>query len=438
MSEEAQPNVISEVALRNEIDGLTTFVMAGGKGERLHPLTRDRAKPAVVFGGIYRIMDFTLSNCVNSGIRRINVLTQYKSHSLARHLKLGWNILSSELMEFIDVIPAQQRYGEFWYRGTADAIYQNIYTIEREGSSRVLILSGDHIYKMDYLKMIHFHMERDSDVTIGVIEMPISESEHYGVLEVDSDRRVIGFEEKPKAAVPVPGRPDLIFASMGIYLFNKEVLVEELIAAQRSGDRHDFGKDIIPGLIRRKRLYAYPFVDENPGSRSYWRDVGTLDAFYGANMDLIAVEPQFNLYDEAWPIRTHQRQFPPAKTVLFDEYGDGPRRGEAFESLISSGCIISGGSVRRSILSPRVQVHSFARVEDSVLMDWVEVGRYAQIRSAIVDKHVEILPGVQIGLDAEKDRRRFHVTEGGIVVIPKGTIVGEDEVRSRWASAVES
>jgi glucose-1-phosphate adenylyltransferase len=427
---------IKNLTLRDELDSVATFVMAGGKGERLFPLTKDRAKPAVGFGGIYRIIDFTLSNCVNSGIRKIYVLTQYKSYSLARHIKLGWNMLPAELREYVEVVPAQQRYGEFWYRGTADAIYQNIYTIERENCERVLILAGDHIYKMDYLRMLQFHIENDSDVTLGVIEMPISESEHYGILEVDSEHRILEFEEKPQRGTPIPGKPDRVFASMGIYLFNRDTLFKELIEAQKSENRHDFGKDIIPAMINRKRLFAYPFEDKNPGGHSYWRDIGTLDAFFEANMDLIQVEPRFNLYDESWPIRTRQPQYPPAKTVLFEEYGYGARRGEVFESLISSGCIVSGGYVRRSILSPRVRVHSYARVENSVLMDYVEVGRYAKIRNAIVDKYAQIVDGTEVGYDLEKDRARFKVTRNGIVVIPKASIVGPDDVKERWPQSI--
>ncbi|MEW6439938.1 MAG: glucose-1-phosphate adenylyltransferase [bacterium] len=411
---------------------LSTFVMAGGKGERLYPLTRDRAKPAVPFGGIYRIIDFTLSNCINSGIRRINILTQYKSVSLARHIKMGWNIFNSELDEYIDVIPAQQRVGEYWYRGTADAIYQNFYTIEREDPEYVLILAGDHIYKMDYSKMLRFHIERKAEVTVGVVKMPRSQSTQLGVLDVDWDNRIVGFEEKPVEPRTIPGSPDKIYASMGIYIFNTATLFEELIPeAVEEGSRHDFGRDILPQAAGRRRLFAYPFVDENLTEPPYWRDIGTLEAYYEANLDLVAVTPHFNLYDKRWPVRTYQPQFPPVKMVFADE-GENARRGQALDSVISSGCIISGGKVSRSVLSAQVRINSFALVEESVLMESVNVGRYARIRRAIIDKYVDILPGTRIGYDLAEDRKRFFVTDSGIVVIPKGRIIGAQEDRPRW------
>lgn len=420
----------NQVALRRELGKLSTFVLAGGRGERLHPLTRDRAKPAVVFGGIYRIIDFTLSNCINSGIRRINVLTQYKSNSLARHIKLGWNIFPSELMEFIDVIPAQQRYGEFWYRGTADAIYQNIYTLERENSDHVLILAGDHIYRMDYLKMLEFHLERQADITIAAVEVPSCESEQLGVLEVDEGQRVLDFKEKPQQSPSIPGRPGKIYASMGIYIFKKDVLLEELLA-EGSESRYDFGQHILPALVEKRRLFAYPFLDENRTAGSYWRDIGTLDAFYETNMELVSVEPQFNLYDEDWPIRTHQIQSPPAKTV-FAGRDDRERVGEVLDSLISNGCIISGGRVERSILSPKVRIHSYSSIEQAILMSGVDVARHVKIRRAIVDKYVQILPGTEIGYDPEEDRKRFTVTDSGVVVIPRARIIGPDSDLPRW------
>ena len=411
--------------------GLTTFIMAGGRGERLHPLTRDRAKPAVPFGGVYRIIDFTLSNCINSGIHRIHILTQYKSISLDRHLKQGWNLFHSELGTFIDLIPAQQRTGEYWYRGTADAIYQNIYTIEREDPENVLILAGDHIYKMDYAKMLMFHLERKAEVTVGVVDLPREEARHFGVLEVDTEDRILGFEEKPEHPKTIPGRPKEICASMGIYIFSIDTLYEELVPDASRESEHDFGKNILPQMLGRRRLCAYHFVDENQKDVSYWRDIGTLDAFYEANLDLVAVEPQFNLYDQRWPVRTYQPQRPPVKFVFADE-GEDARRGEALDSLISTGCVISGGRVEGSVLAPEVRINSFSQVEKSVLMDGVNVGRHARVRRAIIDKYVHILPGTRIGYDEERDRERFHVTPGGVVVIPKGRIVGPDEDRPRW------
>jgi glucose-1-phosphate adenylyltransferase len=409
-----------------QLRGLSTFVMAGGKGERLYPLTRDRAKPAVPFGGIYRIVDFTLSNCINSGLRRINVLTQYKSFSLANHLKNGWNIFNSELHEYIDVIPAQQRVGEYWYRGTADAIYQNIYTIERENPDHILILAGDHVYKMDYSKMLVFHSEKRAEVTVGVVEMPKEQSSQFGVLQVDNEKNIIGFEEKPLEPKTILGKPDRIYASMGIYVFNKEVLLEELVPEAESESEHDFGKNILPQMLGRRQMVAYEFVDENRGEIPYWRDIGTLDAYYEANMDLVSVTPIFNLYDKRWLLRTYQPQFPPVKMVFADE-GRGARRGEALDSVISNGCIISGGRVARSVLSSQVRINSYSVVEDSVLMEAVVVGRYAKIRRAIIDKFVEILPGTTIGYDLESDRKRFTVSESGVVVIPKGRVVGPDK-----------
>ncbi|UCF39398.1 MAG: glucose-1-phosphate adenylyltransferase [Acidobacteriota bacterium] len=421
--------------MHRELDRLSTFILAGGRGERLYPLTKDRAKPAVVFGGNYRIIDFTLSNCVNSEIRRVNVLTQYKSMSLAKHIKLGWNIYGSELREYIDALPAQQRYGAIWYRGTADAIYQNIYTIERENRDYVLILAGDHIYKMDYSRMLWSHIEREAEVTVGVVEMPLNQCHNFGVLQVDTEQRIVNFQEKPATTEGIPGRPDLICASMGIYIFNKEALFEELIPGVESEGRHDFGTGIIPRMLGRRRLFAYSFIDENRKQFPYWRDIGTLDAFYEANMDLVDVDPLFNLYDTQWPVRTLQMHHPPAKTVFRDP-GDSGRRGEALDSLICSGCIVSGGMVVRSILSPLVRINSFARVEESVLMDGVNVGRHAQIRRAIIDKFVDIEPGTQIGYDLESDRRRFTVTEKGVVVIPARCLVGPNRLKPLWEDPV--
>jgi glucose-1-phosphate adenylyltransferase len=393
------------------------MVLAGGRGERLYPLTRDRAKPAVPFGAIYRIIDFTLSNCLNSEIRRIYALTQYKSISLHRHIQLGWNILSAPLGEFIEVIPAQQRIDEHWYQGTADAIFQNFYTLQQEKPDLILILSGDHVYKMDYRKMIDFHLEKNADLTVATIRMDRQLSREFGVIEVDKDWRIIGFQEKPEEPKTIPGDPEGILASMGVYVFfNTEILVRRLIEDARSDSTHDFGKDIIPSMIGRDRIFAFDFRQGDQGGSGYWRDVGTIDAYFEANMDLISVSPQLNLYDPQWPIFTYQSPYPPAKTVLEEE----GRVGTAINSIVSNGCIISGGSVKRSILSPRVVIHSYAEVEDSIFLEGVDVGRHAKIRKAIIDKEVQIPPGVEIGYNLDEDAKRFTVTGPGIVVVPKG------------------
>ena len=391
------------------------MILAGGRGERLYPLTRDRAKPAVPFGAIYRIIDFTLSNCINSDIRQIYILTQYKSTSLHRHIQFGWNILSVPLGEFIGVIPAQQRMGEQWYQGTADAIFQNIYLLQEEKPDHVLILSGDHIYKMDYRKMIAFHLEKEADLTVAAIRMDRGLSTEFGVIEVDRDRRIIGFEEKPEVPKTIPGDPEGILASMGVYVFQTEILVRRLIEDVRSESSHDFGKDIIPKMIHKDKVFAFDFREGDLGGTGYWRDVGTIDAYFEANRDLVTVTPLLNLYDPHWPILTYQTPFPPAKTVLEEE----GRTGVALNSILSSGCVISGGRVRRSILSPRVRVNSYAEVEDSIVLDGVEVGRHARIRRAIIDKEVQIPSGMEIGYHLEEDAKRFTVTGSGIVVVPK-------------------
>jgi glucose-1-phosphate adenylyltransferase len=403
--------------------GVVTVILAGGKGTRLEPLTRDRAKPAVPFGGLYRIIDFTLSNCINSGLRRILVLTQFKSRSLDRHIRHGWNFLSSELGESVEVLPPQQRIDETWYKGTADAIYQNIYSLERERADYTVILAGDHIYKMDYGQMIRAHKERGADVTIGCIPVPLAEVKHFGVMRAGGDDRVTHFLEKPKTTDPMPGDAHHALGSMGIYVFNTRLLFELLCQdAAKPDSSHDFGKNIIPQMIETgMKVFAYRFRDENRKAVPYWRDVGTLDAYYQANMDLVAVEPVLNLYDASWPIRTLQPQLPPPKFVFT---GEGPpglaRRGEALDSVVCAGSIVSGGQVRRSILSPRVRVNSYAVVEDSILLDGVDVGRYCRIRRAIIDKDVKLPPYTVIGHDPEFDRRRgFVVTEQGVVVVPK-------------------
>jgi glucose-1-phosphate adenylyltransferase len=391
------------------------MILAGGRGERLYPLTRDRAKPAVPFGGIYRIIDFTLSNCINSDIRRIYVLTQYKSTSLHRHIQFGWSILSVPLGEFIGAIPAQQRMGEQWYQGTADAIFQNIYLLQQEKPDHVLILSGDHIYKMDYRKMIASHLERGADLTVAAIRMDRGLSREFGVIGVDEDSRINGFEEKPETPQTIPGDPEGILASMGVYVFHTEVLVRRLIEDARSESSHDFGKDIIPRMIQKDKVFAFDFRGGDQGGTGYWRDVGTIDAYFEANIDLVLVTPHLNLYDPHWPIHTYQPPFPPAKTVLEEE----GRRGIALNSILSNGCIISGGSVKRSVLSPNVRVHSYAEVEDSILLEGVEIGRHAKIRRTIIDKEVQIPSGMEIGYHLEEDAKRFTVTGSGIVVVPK-------------------
>ncbi len=394
---------------------ILAMVLAGGRGERLYPLTRDQAKPAVCFGGIYRIIDFTLSNCLNSDIRRIFALTQYKSISLHRHIQLGWNILSAPLGEFVEVIPAQQRIDEHWYQGTADAIFQNIYTLQEERPDLVLILSGDHIYKMDYRKMIAFHLEKKADLTVAAIRMDQKLSREFGVMGVERDWRIIGFQEKPEVPKTIPGDPEGILASMGIYIFNTEIMVKRLIEDARSDSTHDFGKDIIPAMIEKDQVFAFDFREGDRGGTGYWRDVGTIDAYFEANMDLVSVVPQLNLYDPQWPILTYQCPHPPAKTVLVEE----GRVGTALNSIISNGCIISGGSVKRSILSPRVMVHSYAEVEDSILFEGVDIGRYARIRRTIIDKEVQIPQAMEIGYDLEEDAKRFTVTGSGIIVVPR-------------------
>ena len=404
-------------------DKVLTVILAGGKGTRLEPLTRDRAKPAVPFGGLYRIIDFTLSNCINSDLRRILVLTQFKSRSLDRHIRYGWNFLSSELGESVEVLPPQQRIDETWYKGTADAIYQNIYSLERENADHVLILAGDHIYKMDYGHMIRAHVDRKADVTIGCIPVPLDEVRHFGIMQTAPDDRVVNFLEKPKTAPPMPGDPQHALGSMGIYVFKARLLFELLCQdAAKTGSDHDFGKNIIPGMIDAgQKVLAHRFLDQNRKAVPYWRDVGTLDAYYQANMDLVAVEPVLNMYDAAWPIRTLQPQLPPPKFVFTGEGAAGhARRGEALDSIVCAGSIVSGGHVRRSILSPRVRVNSYAVVEDSILLDGVDIGRYCRVKKAIIDKDVKLPPYTVIGYDAEFDRKRgFTVTDLGVVVVPK-------------------
>lgn len=402
------------------MQNVLALILAGGKGERLHPLTIHRAKPAVPFGGKYRIIDFTLSNCINSQLRKIAVLTQYKSLSLHRHLAFGWNLFSAELGEYIISIPAQQRIGAEWYKGTADAVYQNVYMIEKEAPPYLFILSGDHVYKMDYSEMYEFHLSKGADATIAAIEMDSSKASEFGVIEVNKDLKVVGFEEKPKKPKTIPGNRRQSFVSMGIYLFKTNEIIHELRDDALRDTAHDFGKNIIPGIISKKKVYAYNFKDENKKKAKYWRDVGTLDCYWEANMDLASVDPLFNLYDGEWPLRTYQGQYPPAKFVFAQEYKGG-RLGIALDSIVSGGCIISGGRIQNSVLSPNVRIHSYSDVRESVIMENVEIGRHCKIRRAIIDKDVKIPPKTMIGYGLREDAKRFHVTPSGIVVIPKGS-----------------
>ena len=395
-----------------------TFVLAGGQGERLFPLTRDRSKPAVPFGGHYRIIDFTLSNCVNSGLMRIFVLTQYRNLSLDRHLKWNWNIFTRVASEFLFTIPPQFRTAGCWYKGTADAVFKNIDILEDWKPARVLILSGDHIYKMDYSQMIEAHIRTDASVTVATVDFERSAAGRMGVLEVDGENRIVSFEEKPESPKPVPDQPNLAKVNMGVYLFNTEVLCRAISEDAATDSDHDFGRNIIPGLLDREKVYAYPFVDENRKEVSYWRDIGTIDSYYDASMDLVQTDPQFNLYDTDFPVLSFAETRPPVKTVFAG--GEKDRIGVTLDSLVCNGCIISGGKVERSILSPDVRVNSYSLVQDSILFDRVEIGRNARVRRAIIDKDVKIPPRFSVGYDLAKDAERFTVTKSGIVVIPKG------------------
>jgi glucose-1-phosphate adenylyltransferase len=401
-------------------------LLAGGAGERLYPLTRDRAKPAVTFGGIYRIIDITLSNCINSDLRRVYILTQYKALSLNRHIREGWNIVADPLGEFIEILPPMKRVSENWYMGTADAVYQNIYSIGSEEPKRVLILSGDHIYKMNYGRMLQQHQDSGADVTIATILVDLSETSNFGVVDIDSAGRVVGFEEKPLTTkLRSPYNPEMVSASMGVYLFNTDVLIPVLLKdAEDPDSQHDFGHNILPRMAGDYRVYSFNFIDENRKEALYWRDVGTLEAYYEANMDVAAVSPVFNLYDEHWPIRTRQRQYPPAKFV-FAEPG---RTGTALDSLISSGCIVSGGFVRDSVLSPNVRVNSYAEVESSIVFSHVDIGRHCRIRRSIIDRDVHIPEGTVIGYDTESDRQKYFVTESGITVVTRDYSLFESPV----------
>lgn len=406
------------------------MILAGGEGTRLHPLTLDRAKPAVPFGGRFRIIDFVLNNFVNSGFFKIKVLTQFKSDSLNVHLSKAWR-LSPLLDQYIDAVPAQQRTGKHWYRGTADAVYQNLNLIFDEEPEYTFVFGGDHIYKMDVKQMLDFHIAKGADVTIAAVPQPAPESRHFGVVEIDQDHRVTGFQEKPAVGKTIPGKPDQILASMGNYIFNRTTLIRELEEdAVLQDSAHDFGKTLLTKMYLHYRVFAYDFMtNQIHGAEEkeigYWRDVGTIDSYYQANMDLIAVDPVFNLYNYRWPLRTVHYDYPAAKFVFANF--ENKRFGIATDSMISEGCIISGGRVNRSILSPRVMIHSYSLVEDSILMHGVDIGRYAKIKRAIIDKGVKVPRGCEIGYDEEADRQRgFHISDQGIVVIPKGAVIPED------------
>jgi glucose-1-phosphate adenylyltransferase len=410
--------------LQREMRNTLCILMAGGKGERLYPLTKARAKPSVRFGGIYRIVDFTLSNCLNSNIRRIYVLTQYRSLSLDRHVRLGWSIFNHELDEFIECVPPQQRNVDRWYRGTADSIYQNIYLLQRERPERVLILSGDHVYKMNYNDMLAYHLEKNAELTVAGVEANRSEASAFGVIGSDPEFRITAWEEKPKDPKPIPGNPDKAFVSMGVYIFNTDVLVKNVIAdAKDSASSHDFGKNVVPRMIANKnRVYVHNFKEANNPEGKYWRDIGTLDAYWEANMDLCSVNPQCNLYDPKWPIRTYQEQVPPARAVSVGVAGS--EVGAVLNSMISGGCVISSGNVNRCVLSHNVWVLSGSAVEDSVLLDGVRIGKGARVRKAIIDQDVAVPDGFEIGYDHEKDKARFTISPGGVVTVPKGISLG--------------
>lgn len=390
------------------------LILAGGRGSRLKQLTNWRAKPAVPFGGKFRIIDFPLSNCMNSGIRRVGVLTQYKAHSLIRHIQQGWGFMSGALGEFVELLPASQRTTEGWYLGTADACYQNIDILRNHGPEYVLILAGDHIYKMDYGDMLAEHVAQNADMTIGCIEVPLAQARSFGVMSVDVNHRIVAFDEKPANPNPIPGRDDVALASMGIYIFNANFLYEQLIKdADSPESSHDFGHDIIPSLIQNYKVIAFPYKDVQGNDPGYWRDVGTIDAFWSANLELIGVTPELNLYDDDWPIWTHQAQQPPAKFV----FDDDDRRGMAVDSMVSGGCIISGSTVRHSVLFSNVEVHSFSLVEDAVVLPDVSIGRHCRLKKVVLDKGCEVPPGMIIGEDPKADAERFEVSPDGVVLV---------------------
>ncbi|MDG2127601.1 MAG: glucose-1-phosphate adenylyltransferase [Fuerstiella sp.] len=408
--------------MEKAMNNVLSVVLAGGKGSRLDPLTADRSKPAVPFGGAFRIIDFSLSNCINSGLRRILVVTQYKAASLERHIERGWHFLCNELGDFVRVRPPEQRVGESWYLGTADALYQNIYTIEKIAPKHVLILSGDHIYQMNYRRFVSDHIQSEADCSIACVPVPVEEGRRFGVMQVDRDNRIVNFAEKPENPEPLPDKPAQCLASMGIYVFRTEFLFEHLCRDANTPNSHrDFGKDIIPSIIDQHLVRAWSFSDQDTGEPCYWKDVGTLETYYEANMDLISVDPKFNLYDSDWPIRSYQKPLPPPKFVFNDPSPGNKRVGYAVDSMVCPGSIISGGTVERSILGPSVRINSYAEVRDSILYEGVLIGRYARVRRAIIDKNVQIPEGMRIGYDADEDRRHgLTVSENGIVAVPKG------------------
>lgn len=391
------------------------LILAGGRGSRLKNMTDWRAKPAVPFGGKFRIIDFPLSNCINSDIRKIGVLTQYKADSLIRHIQQGWGFLRGEFGEYVDLMPAQQRHSETdWYQGTADAVFQNIDILRARNPEFVLVLAGDHIYKMDYSAMLADHVANNADLTIGCLEVPLEDAKAFGVMDIDDNRRVRAFVEKPENPPVMPGRENTALASMGIYIFNAGFLFEQLIKdADTKGSSRDFGKDIIPSVIDKYRVNAYPFLDMQSGQQAYWRDVGTIDAYWSANMELIGVKPDLNLYDTSWPIWTYQAQTPPAKFV----FDDDDRRGAAIDSMVSGGCVISGATVRHSLLFSSVRVNSYSTVQDSVILPEVNIGRHCRITKAIIEKSCQIPEGTVIGEDRAEDEKRFYVSEGGVVLV---------------------
>ncbi|MGQ9731593.1 MAG: glucose-1-phosphate adenylyltransferase [Candidatus Zipacnadales bacterium] len=399
---------------RNTSPKVLTLILAGGKGERLRPITEHRAKPAVPFGGVYRIIDFALSNCLNSNLRRIIVLTQYQSLPLSRHLRSQWNILNRELDEFIDMLPPQQRLPNMWYRGTADAILQNLHILEQERPERVLILGGDHVYKMDYQALLGRHVAEGAAVSVGCIDVPIEDAKNFGVMQVTEDHQIVGFQEKPEMPTPMPERPDRALASMGIYVFETEVLVRALIDdAKAPASSHDFGADIIPRLITDHKVLAYNLNSPEQPGNGYWRDVGTLDSYWHSNMDLVARHPEIDLYDESWPIRSGLGHRPPAKVCVSTE----GTMGVVEQSIVAPGTVISGGTVRRSVIGPRVEIHNGSEVDECVVMGGVKIGKYVRIRRTIIEEKVEIPDGTIIGFDRDADRRRFKVSEGGIAVV---------------------
>ena len=414
MNKEQNPRFISRLT-----QSTLALILAGGRGSRLQELTKWRSKPAVPFGGKFRIIDFPLSNCINSGIRRIGVLTQYKAHSLILHIQRGWGFLRGEFGEYVELLPAQQRIENSWYAGTADAVHQNIDIFRNHDPDYVLILAGDHVYRMDYGTMIAHHVETGADMTVGCIEVDIETAKSFGVMSVDDNGRVLEFEEKPENPKPIPGEDGTALASMGIYVFNKAFLFEQLIRdAGTPGSYHDFGKDIIPAVIDKYRVMVYPFRDPKSGRQGYWRDVGTIDAFWSTNLELIGVTPELNLYDRTWPIWTYQEQLPPAK-FIFD---DDDRRGMAVDSMVSGGRIISGSVVRHSLLFSNVRVNSFCRVEDSVLLPDVDIGRNCRIKKAIIDKRCQVPDGMIIGEDPVEDAKRFTVSPNGVVLVTPGML----------------